>query len=163
MRRLAAAGFSAVALAVAGCSSAPVTTQQARVAPRAASPLAGRVLAVGVPGAGAISPVGVFHPGGPIHDKPEFAAYTQPGRVLDAERLLVASTSNFGAPMALANQPAGAILSLSTDGSEPIVVPADFAASGGQASALEGSVQLYTAQSPAFVNSLTKPDAVTAH
>ena len=162
MRRLAAAGFSAVALAVAGCSSAPVTTQQARVAPRAASPLAGRVLAVGVPGAGAISPVGVFHPGGPIHDKPEFAAYTQPGRVLDSERLLVASTSNFGAPVALAEQPAGAILSLSTTDSQPMVVPADFAAAGGQASALEGSVQLYTAQSPAFLNSLTKPDAVTA-
>jgi hypothetical protein len=117
---------------------------------------------VGIPGAGAISPVGVFHPGGPIHDKPEFAAYTQPGRVLDPERLLVASTANFGAPTALVNQPSGAILSLSTGESEPIVVPNDFAATGGQASTLEGSVQLYTAQSPAFANSLTKPEAVTA-
>jgi hypothetical protein len=162
MRRLAAAGLSAVALAVAGCSSAPQSTQQAPTAPRAATPLSGRVLAVGIPGAGAISPVGVFQPGGPIHDKPEFAAYTQPGRVLDPERLLVASTSNFGAPLALANQPAGAVLSVSTDQSEPIVVPADFAAAGGQVSALDGSVQLYTAQSPAFANSLTKPEAVTA-
>jgi hypothetical protein len=163
MRRLAAAGLSAVALAVAGCSSSPPSTQQAASAPpRAATPLSGRLLAVGIPGAGAISPVGVFHPGGPIHDKPEFAAFTQPGRLLDPERLLVASTSNFGAPIALANQPTGAVLSVSTDQSEPIVVPADFAATGGQASALDGSVQLYTAQSPAFANSLTRPDAVTA-
>ena len=100
MRRLVAAGLSAVALAVAGCSSAPVSTQQAPSAPRAATPLSGRVLAVGIPGAGAISPVGVFHPGGPIHDKPEFAAYTQPGQILDPKRILVGSRSNFGAPPA---------------------------------------------------------------
>jgi uncharacterized integral membrane protein (TIGR00698 family) len=35
--------------------------------------LGGRVIASGIPGAGAVSPVGTFHPGGPVHDKREFA------------------------------------------------------------------------------------------
>src|SRR5438045_229757 len=69
---------------------------------RTADPtLTGRIVAVGIPGAAGISPVGVFHPGGPIHDKPEFAAYTEPGRVLDPARVLVVSASNFGAPLAI--------------------------------------------------------------
>ena len=45
-----------------------------------AASLTGRVIAVGIPGVGAISPVGAFLAGGPIHDNPDFAAYTQPGR-----------------------------------------------------------------------------------
>src|SRR5215472_9716161 len=40
--------------------------------------LRGRVVAVGIPGASAISAVGTFLPGGPIHDKPDFRAFTQP-------------------------------------------------------------------------------------
>jgi hypothetical protein len=60
--------------------------------------LRGRIIAVGIPGASAISPVGTFLPGGPIHDNPAFAAYTQPGRILDPARILVGSRSNFGAP-----------------------------------------------------------------
>src|SRR5262245_1170923 len=60
--------------------------------------LNGRIVAVGIPGASAISAVGTFLPGGPIHDNPAFAAYTQPGAVLDPVRILVGSTSNFGAP-----------------------------------------------------------------
>ena len=58
--------------------------------------LSGRIVAVGIPGISAVSPVGTFLPGGPIHDKPVLAAFTQPGRVLDPTRILVASTSNFG-------------------------------------------------------------------
>src|SRR5215211_6365213 len=62
------------------------------------APLArGRIVAVGIPQASAIAEVGVFHPGGPIHDKPEFAEYTKPGNILDPKRILVTSTSNFGA------------------------------------------------------------------
>jgi hypothetical protein len=48
--------------------------------------LTGRVVAVGITGAGAISPVGRFHPGSPFRDKPEFAAFTQPGKLLGSER-----------------------------------------------------------------------------
>jgi hypothetical protein len=40
--------------------------------------LRGRIVAIGIPGASAISPVGIFLPGGPIHDNPAFAAYTLP-------------------------------------------------------------------------------------
>jgi hypothetical protein len=128
----------------------------------AATPLAGRLVAVGIPGAGAISAVGVFHPGGPIRDKPAMAAFTQPGKPLHAERLLVASTANFGAPLARPDQPAGAVLSIDPRASTPLVVPPTFAAAGGQATALDGQVMLYTAQSPAFTNKVFNPTAVTA-
>lgn len=124
--------------------------------------LDGRIVAQGIPGAGALSAVGVFHPGGPIKDKAEFAAFTQPGRVLDSKRLLAASTSNFGAPLAQPDAAPGAILSLDPRASRTLVIPASFAAGGGQESALDGQVLLYTAQSPAFVNRLTAPGAVTA-
>lgn len=67
--------------------------------------LTGRLVAVGIPGAGALSPVGTFHPGGPIHDKPAFAAFTKPGTVLDPARLLVASASNFGRTTGAARHP----------------------------------------------------------
>lgn len=125
-------------------------------------PISGKVVAVGIPGAGALSQIGYFHPGGPIRDKPEFAAFTQAGRVLEAERLFVASSSNFGAPKAIANWPEGSILSIDPRGDAPVVIPQDFARAGGQAVAAGGRVQLYTAQSPAFTNGLNNPQAVTA-
>jgi uncharacterized integral membrane protein (TIGR00698 family) len=124
--------------------------------------LTGRVLATGIPGAGAVSPVGKFHPGSPIHDKRGFSAATQPGEVLDPTRLLVASTSNFGAPAARADWATGAILSLSTGAPAPLAVPSDFATSGEQAGTPGGAVQLYTAQATSFLNRLPSPGAVTA-
>src|SRR5262245_16203124 len=78
--------------------------------------LTARVVAVGIPGAGALAPVGTFHPGGPIRDKPDLAAFTQAGRVLDAKRVLVASSSNFGAARAHANAAEGSVLSIDPDG-----------------------------------------------
>ena len=36
--------------------------------------LYGRIVAIGIPGVSAISPVGTFLAGGPIHDKPALAA-----------------------------------------------------------------------------------------
>ncbi len=114
--------------------------------------LTARVLASGIPGAGALSPVGSFHPGSPIHDKRAFAATTRAGRVLDPTRLLVASTSNFGAPLARADWAPGAILSLATNTRRPLDVPADLAAAGTQPAVRGRAVQLYTAQAPPFVN-----------
>ena len=93
--------------------------------------LPGRIIATGIPGASAISVVGTFHPGGPIHDNAHFAALTAPGQVLDPRRVLVASTSNFGAPPAGPDLPSGAILSLDPDASAPPIVPPGFAASDG--------------------------------
>jgi hypothetical protein len=122
----------------------------------------GRIIVVGIPGASAISAVGTFLAGGPIHDNPAFAAYTQPGRILDPVRILVGSRSNFGAPVANSDQCGGAFLSIDPRGTEALVIPPGFAAAGSQASVLGGVVQMYTAQSPAFLNGIENPKAVTA-
>ncbi|HEY4027677.1 MAG TPA: hypothetical protein VGO86_14720 [Candidatus Dormibacteraeota bacterium] len=124
--------------------------------------LDGRLVATGIPGASAVAPVGRFLPGGPIHDNPVLAAFTQPGRVLDPARMLVAGRSNFGAPKANPDQAEGALLSIDSRDAGVLAVPANFAAAGDQASALGGAVQLYTAQSPAFRNGFYNPAAVTA-
>lgn len=93
--------------------------------------LRGRLVAVGIPGASAISAVGTFLPGGPIHDNATLAAFTQPGRVLDPARIVVGSTSNFGEPLARADQLPGSFLSIDPRGTDTLVVPPDFAAGGG--------------------------------
>jgi hypothetical protein len=122
----------------------------------------GRIVAVGIPGASTISGVGTFLPGGPIHDKPNFAAFTQPGKILDPTRILVGSQSNFGAPLANPAQSGGSFLSIDPNGKDILVVPGDFASADGQATTLGGRVQMYTAQSPAFLNAINNPGAVTA-
>src|SRR5262245_6650710 len=144
------------AFRVARCAALLVVLASAGVSSvRADDPvteLAGRLVAVAIPGAGAVRAVGIFHPGGPIHDKPAFRATTQAGGVLDPERIFVASTSNFGAPLARSEYPEGAILSIDPRGGSALAVPPTFAAAGGQVSALDGRVILFTAQSPAFLN-----------
>jgi hypothetical protein len=122
----------------------------------------GRVVAVGIPGISAVSAVGTFLPGGPIHDNPAFAAHTRPGQVLDPARILVGSTSNFGEPLANADQLPGSFLSIDPRGLDTIMVPALFAEAGGQVSALGGLVQMYSAQNPAFLNSIHNPAAASA-
>jgi hypothetical protein len=124
--------------------------------------LTGRVVAIGIPGASAISPVGTFLAGGPIHDKPAFAAFTQPGQVLDPARILVGSTSNFGEPLAAPEQRPGSFLSIDPRGPVTLEIPPSFAAAGGQASTLGGLVRMYSAQNAAFLNSVHNPSAVTA-
>lgn len=133
----------------------------AQDASQASGKLNARIVAVGIPGAGAVAPVGTFHKGGPIHDKPEFAAFTQGGQILDPKRVLVTSHSNFGAPLARTDAAEGAVLSLDPDG-PTLVIPKQFATSGKQARALEGRVQLFTAQSPEFLNSVRTPGATSA-
>jgi uncharacterized integral membrane protein (TIGR00698 family) len=141
----------------------PPVGEAAAIGPRR---LTARVLATGIPGAGALSPVGSFLPGGPIHDKRGFAKATGADKVLDPKRLLVAGTSNFGAPLARGDWAQGSLLSLATDADSPLSLPAAFAAprsgSGAQPSALGGAARLYTAQSPAFANRRTDSGPVTA-
>ncbi len=127
-----------------------------------ASFLEGRIIATGIAGASAVAPVGTFLPGGPIHDNPVLAAFAQPCRVLDPTRVLVGSTSNFGAPKANQDQAAGSLLSIATTAGNVLEVPRAFASAGDQASALDGAVQMYTAQSPAWRNGFYTPGAVTA-
>jgi mono/diheme cytochrome c family protein len=125
---------------------------------RPVPPLEARVVAIGLRKAGAAAAVGFFHPASPIHSNPAFAEFTRRGRVLDPARVLVASNSNFGAPTALTNAAEGAVLSLDPDGGT-IIVPSDLAASGAQVSAWHGRVQLFTAQSPRFVNAANLPES----
>src|SRR5262249_27217860 len=158
-----AAGVLTIGLCILGLSGVSVGYAQGSHPLTGERPiLTGRLVAVGIPGAGALSPVGTFHPGGPIHDKPTFAAFTKPGAVLDPARLLVASASNFGAPLAQPDIPAGAILSLDPRTETPLVIPPTFAAVRGQRPPLPGGVQLLTAQTPTFVNGTSNPQAVTA-
>lgn len=132
-----------------------------------ARPLTAIVVATGIPGAGAIAQAGTFHKGGPFAPGGALATASHP--VLDRTRLLVASTSNFGAPLARSTEAPGSILSL--DISHGVVnVPADFARpdlspptiATGQPYAAGGAVILYTAQSPAFLNGKNNPGAVTS-
>ena len=121
-----------------------------------------RVVAIGIPGVSAVAPVGAFLPGGPIHDNPAFAAFTQPGKVLDPKRILVGSTSNFGEPLANPNQLPGAFLSIDPDCPGSLLPSENFAAAGGQAATLGGCVQMFSAQNPAFLNSIHNFGAATA-
>jgi hypothetical protein len=150
------------AAGAAGLAAAGGPTGLAAGAEDDAPAIEGRVIALGIPGASAVSGVGTFLPGGPIHDNPALAAFTQPGRVLDPTRILVGSRSNFGAPKANADQAEGSILSLDPTGPAALTVPAAFATAGDQAAALGGAVQLYTAQSPTWRNGFYNPAAVTA-
>ena len=133
----------------------------------AVMPLPATVVATGIPGAGAIAQVGTFHKGGPFAPGGALEPATHP--VLERTRLLVASTSNFGAPLARPTEAPGSILSLNT-ALGVVNVPPDFAnpnlsppAIGtGQPYAAGGAVILYTAQSPPFLNGKNNPAAVTA-
>jgi hypothetical protein len=124
--------------------------------------VAGRLIAVGIDGASAVCAIGQFHPGSPFRDNPKFAAETEAGKILDPARLFVASGSNFGAPTARPDFAPGAILSIDPRRAETLVIPAAFAAADGQVAALDGMVQLYAAQSPAFLNGFYNAAAVTA-
>jgi hypothetical protein len=127
------------------------------------------VVATGIPGAGAITQIGTFHKGGPFAGA--FASFTDPGRILDRKRLFVASTSNFGAPLAHADQAPGAIISIDVSAGL-VTIPPDFAAAidptaaitplAPAATAAAGKVMLYTAQNAAFLNGRNNPAAVTA-
>jgi mono/diheme cytochrome c family protein len=160
MRKRMPAGSIGRVFAVVGLAVLPASVWAEDREP--AQTLAARIVAVNIPGAGPVSQVGYFHPGGPIHDNAAFAAFTKPERILDPQRVLVAGTANFGAPPARPHEPTGAVLSLDPDGKDVLAIPSDFAGAGNQAAALNGRVRLYTAQSPAFINGVNTPKAVTA-
>jgi hypothetical protein len=122
-----------------------------------------RVIAVDIPGASAIAQVGTFLPGLPTqfgqcklpHPIPTlFLKYTQPGEVLDSSRLLVGSRSNFGAPLADGVGSEGSFLSIDPSG-DTFPVPPNFAQFG-------GAVQMFSANSPQWANSVNNPGATTA-
>jgi hypothetical protein len=123
-----------------------------------------RVIALDIPGASAISQVGTFlnvpPPGACANPIPsKFPTYILPGAVLDPKRILVGSRSNFGAPLGLGRE--GSFLSI--DPSEPGIlrVPLNFAQSGDQASTLGGAVQMFSANSPHWLNGVNNAMAFT--
>ena len=92
-----------------------------------------------IPGASAIAQVGTFLSGPPTpfgqctlpHPIPtNFAPYIAPGAVLDPNRILVGSQSNFGAPLAIGVGQEGSFLSIDPSGSDILSVPPNFAGMG---------------------------------
>jgi hypothetical protein len=139
-----------------------------------------RVIAINIPGASAVSQVGTFLSGPPTpfgqctlpHPVPGFpplvpphstSAFIQPGAVLDPKRILVGSRSNFGAPIALNVGQEGSFLSIDPNASlnSSLSVPPNFAQSGVQASTLGGAVQMFSANSNNWLNSVNNPNAST--
>jgi hypothetical protein len=82
--------------------------------------------------------------------------------VLDPNRILVGSTSNFGAPLPANGGQQGAILSIDPKGAGTLNIPSNFATNGKQASTLGGAVQMFSANSPAWLNGIYNPNALTA-
>jgi hypothetical protein len=164
-------GVAALSGALAGCGDAPApeATEADQALsfgggfgePTFAFPMHAHVVANGVPGAGAITQVGTFHRSSPIHDKPPFAAFTAPGMVLDPARLLVASSSSFGATPARPAEAPGCVLSLDV-GHGLVTVPSDLAVAGGQAATADGRARVYAGADAAFLNSVNNPAAATA-
>jgi hypothetical protein len=126
-----------------------------------------RVVAVGIPGASAISQIGTFlnavSQGACAAPIPKlFPSYIQSGAILDPIRLLVGSRSNFGAPPAIGVGYAGSLLSIDPRGPQILKVPPDFAQSGTQAITLGGAVQMFSANSPGWKNGVNNAGAATA-
>jgi hypothetical protein len=126
-----------------------------------------RIVAVNIPGAAAIAEVGTFlnvpPPGACANPIPsKFPSYIQPGAVLDPKRILVGSRSNFGAPLAANGGREGSFLSIDPSRPGVLGVPGNFAQSGGQASTLGGAVQMFSANSPHWLNGVNNPGANTA-
>src|SRR5262249_41496369 len=150
-------GTRNVAMMISIAGMFALSARDALVAKHTNPFLEARIVAVGIPGVSAISPVGTFLPGGPIHDNPVFATYTLAGHVLDPARILVASQSNFGARIANSNEQEGSFISIDPRGADTIVIPANLASSGGQASVLGGRGQVFSAQNPPVPYGGSKP------
>jgi hypothetical protein len=82
--------------------------------------------------------------------------------VLDPARLLVGSRSDFGAPLASGVGQEGSFLSIDPNAPDILTVPSRFASSSDQASALGGRVQMFSANSPHWLNSVNNMTAFTA-
>jgi hypothetical protein len=162
--RTTALGLMYVATGVAVLASEAV--RQEALA-QAVTDINASVVAINIPAASAIAQIGNFingggmlQPGGCANPSPiptKFPGFTQPGKVLDPNRLLVGSTSNFGAPLAVGVGQEGSLLSIAPSVMGVLTIPSDFASlanGGGQASALGGAVQMFSANSPHWLNSV---------
>jgi hypothetical protein len=137
--------------------------QAARAQP--ATNINAQVIAVNIPGASAIAQVGTFlnDPNACARPIPtKFPTFIAPGAVLDPTRILVSSQSNFGAPLATEVGQEGSFLSIDPSRPGLLAVPPNFAQSGDQASTLGGAVQMFSANSPHWLNGVNNPKSNTA-
>ena len=81
--------------------------------------------------------------------------------MLDPNRILDGSQSNFGAPPLTGFGQEGSFLSIDPNVPGILNVPANFASSGGQASTLNRGVQMFAANSADWLNSINNPNAYT--
>jgi hypothetical protein len=156
-------GILVVATGIAALAS-ETTWWDARAA--AIASIDARVVATNIPGASAIGQIGTFlnvpPPGACANPIPsKFPTYIEPGAVLDPYRVLVGSRSNFGAPRAIGAGQEGSFLSIDPSGRTALNVPSNFARDGDQASTLNGAVQMFSANSPDWLNSVNNPQANT--
>jgi hypothetical protein len=152
-------GIMALAAGIA-VMDGDATWQAARA--QAITQIKARVVATGIPGASAISQVGTFlnDPAACARPIPTlFPSYIGAGAVLDPKRILVGSVSNFGAPRSLGQE--GSFLSIDPSGPGILKVPPNFAQSGDQASTLGSAVQMFSANSPHWLNSVNNSSAFT--
>jgi hypothetical protein len=171
IRKFAALGIIAAAAGIATLDGEPAW-RAARA--DGIQGIKARIVAVNIPGASAISQVGTFVSGGSLTPAPpsgcknpspiptNFSAYTQRGAVLDPDRLLVGSRSNFGAPLPASGGLQGSLLSIDPSGKVTLVVPANFDSKGDQEATLGGAVQMFSANSPHWLNGVNNPNAYTA-
>lgn len=129
----------------------------------------GTVLAVGIPHVSAIQQVGPFLDSShdsPFALNPLFIAYKAEGRVLDKNRILVASSSNFGAPKYSNGHLEGSILSIAIDSGKTEKINPTFASSISsenlQPSSNNGAIQMYASNSYNFLNVHNRPEAYTS-
>jgi len=149
--------------------AAAIAVLDGDAAPRAAwarsSPsIDARLIAINIPGASAVAQVGTFlnNPAACARPIPTlFPSYIQSGAVLDPIRILVGSRSNFGAPLAPGVGQEGSFLSIDPTGPGTLRVPEYFASSDTQASAYGGRVQMFSANSPSWLNGVNNPTANT--
>ncbi|MEO8804880.1 MAG: di-heme oxidoredictase family protein [Burkholderiaceae bacterium] len=153
----------ALAAALAcGAASRVVADTAAGIEPPTLT-LRARIVATGLLGAHGIRQVGRFHSGGPLTSNPEFLLQTQPGRVLDPERVLVALENNLGAALGNRAHAAGSVLSIDprmAAGGRPIAVPENLAVLPQREEG--GPLQIYTAQTEAHMNGSHNGGARTA-
>ena len=142
--RVTAAGCVAWLLAVPPSAPAQDTNADAPPVPIA---LVARVVASGLQGAHGLTQVGRFHAGGPFVANPEFLLSTQPGHLLDPERLLVTTEAH-----------GGAVLSIDPTAQE-VQVPVDVSTLQRRAGQ---PLQLYSIDTPAFANAVHNAGALTA-
>src|SRR5262245_39037508 len=80
--------------------------------------------------------------------------------MLDPNRILVGSRSNFGAPLAIGVGTEGSFLSIDPSAAAVLSVPPNFAQSGVQSSALGGAVQMFSTNSPHWFNGVNRADVL---